>query len=292
MQLFAMSSVPSPRSTPAPSGGDSRRAATAPSAWRSLRLAAGAALGLLVWEVQAARVELVAVADSTLFSQLQGGTAYDTISDGGPNVWVSTTAGDVVRRGLLRFDLGRIPQGARITSVELKLTQLRARAGHEVRVHRVTSAWQEAVSTAGDFGQGVNALPGDVTWSHRSRPALPWTQAGGDFVAQPSTSLNVAASTTVTYTWPSTARFVADAQLWLDQPSSNHGIILIGDEANSQSAKRFAAREFDDPEVQPMLVVEYDAPVAAADDGDVPLPAWALGLLGLGLLRTVVRGRR
>jgi hypothetical protein len=236
---------------------------------------------------QAERRALAPVADSTIFSKLQGGTSYDTISDGGPNVWVSTTGSDVVRRGLLRFDLSGIPQGSRITSAELKLTQLRARAGHVITVHKVLASWQAAASTAGDFGQGTTALPGDVTWSHRSHPTQPWAQRGGDHVAQASTAVNVSATSTFTYTWPSTPQFLADVQSWVDQPASNHGVILIGDEVNSYGAKRFAGAEFDDAEVVPMLVVDWTPPEPTQADGDVPLPAWALLALGAGLLATV-----
>ena len=240
---------------------------------------------------QAERRVLTPVADSTIFSTVQGGAGYDAISDGGPNVWVSTTAGNVVRRGLLRFDLSGIPQGSRITSAQLKLTQLRARAGHDIAVHKVLASWQAAASTAGDFGQGVTALSGDVTWSHRSYPTQPWAQRGGDHVPQASTTANVSATSTFTYTWPSTPQFVADVQSWVDQPSANHGLILIGDEVNSQSAKRFAGAEFGDAEVVPMLVVDWVPPEPTQADGDVPLPAWALCALGAGLL-AAVRARR
>lgn len=225
-------------------------------------------------------------ADSTIFTQVQGGSAYDAVSDGGPNVWVSTTARDVVRRALLRFDLSGIPPGTQVLSAELKLTQLRARAVHPVAVHKVTSSWQPASSTAGDFGQGTTANPGDVTWSHRSHPSVSWGQRGGDFVAQASTTLTVQASSTLTYTWPSTAAFVADVQDWVNNPAGNHGLILIGDEVSGQSAKRFAGMEFGDPAAVPALVLTL-AP--RQDDGDVPLPAWAFWVLGAGLLAAVQR---
>lgn len=251
------------------------------------------AVAAIAWAspAQAERRVLTPVADSTIFSPVQGGTSYDAVSDGGPSVWVSTTAGDVVRRGLLRFDLSGIPPGSRINSAELKLTQLRARAGHVITVHKVLASWQAAASTAGSFGQGADALPGDVTWSHRSYPTQPWAQRGGDHVAQASTSVDVSATSTFTFTWPSTPQFVADVQSWVDQPASNHGLILIGDEVNSQSAKRFAGAEFDDAEVVPMLVVDWTPPEPTQADGDVPLPAWALFALGAGLLASL-RARR
>lgn len=251
-----------------------------------------ALVGLSSSVAWAAGYELRPVADSSLFSSLAGDTSYDAISDGGPSLWVATTAGDVARRALLRFDVSAIPAGSRVVSVQLRLTQLRARDGHEVRVHRMTSGWQAASSSAGASGHGTAALPGDVTWSHRSYPTQLWTQRGGDFVSVPSTTTFVSVNSNQAYTWPSTPRLVADVQGWIDSPASNHGLILIGDEVTPQSAKRFAGQAFGDPSVVPVLVVEADLPTpAAASDGDVPLPLWALWGLA-GSLFWLVRRRR
>jgi hypothetical protein len=170
----------------------------------------------------------------------------------------------------------------------LVLYEIRARADNVVFVHRLLSSWGEATADAGDSGSGVPANNGDATWLYRFYPTVPWGQAGGDFAPQASTSLFVGPSGEA-YTWPSTAQMVADVQGWLQVPASNHGWIMIGDEVNSGSAKRMASRESSVDVLRPLLIVQADPPVVTGSDGDVPLPAWALALLGGGLLRLMSR---
>ena len=52
---------------------------------------------------------------------------------------------------------------------------------------------------------------------------------------------------------------VADVQLWLDNPSQNFGWIVIGDETQIETAKRFATKENTDNGGQdrPSLVVNF-----------------------------------
>jgi hypothetical protein len=64
---------------------------------------------------------------------------------------------------------------------------------------------------------------------------------------------------TGSYNWGSTSGMVADVQFWLDNPSQNFGWILIGDETQIETAKRFATRENTDNSGldKPRLVVNY-----------------------------------
>lgn len=235
----------------------------------------------------AVEYRLEAAADTTIFADTSGGTQSDGLSDGGPNLWLSATVGGQTRRALIRFDLSAIPAGSTITSVQLTLYQLRARGEHPVRVHRLLAPWGEATSNAGGSGSGVAARPGDATWSHRFFPQVPWSQRGGDFIQQASTSLTVGLVESA-FTWPSTQTAVADAQSWLDQPSSNHGWILVGDDVNDGTAKRLGSREGATAALRPVLVVQATPP-AANDSADTPLPLWASALLGAGLLALIRR---
>ena len=59
----------------------------------------------------------------------------------------------------------------------------------------------------------------------------------------------------------------ADIQQWLDDPASNYGWILAGNESANQTTKRFATRENSDEGHRPLLTVEYtggEAPAAPA----------------------------
>lgn len=244
----------------------------------------------LAW-LGAAAVEyrLAPIADTTVFGDNQGGQTFDGLSDGGPNLWLSTTQGGQTRRALLRFDLSAIPAGSQVTSVQLAMYEIRARGNHVVSVHRLLNTWGEATSDAGDSGSGVPANPGDATWSHRFYPSVPWAQRGGDLVPQASTSLFVGFSGE-TYTWPSTPQMVADVQGWLADSASNHGWIVIGDDVTDGSAKRMASRENGVASLRPVLVVQAEPP-APLTEGDTPLPLWASLLLGAGLLSLLRRSR-
>ncbi len=93
-----------------------------------------------------------------------------------------------------------------------------------------------------------------MTWIHRYFDHTLWATPGGDFVA--GNSANIVVGDEGVYSWGSTAGMVADAQLWLDQPSTNFGWIIIGDEAENKTAKRFDSREITG-DTQPQLTVNY-----------------------------------
>jgi len=126
-------------------------------------------------------------------------------------------------------------------------------------MHRVTSGpWGEGMSNAGDpGGTGTAAAAGDATWIHTLYPGFFWTSPGGDFTA------TVTATTPVqglgSYFW-SSAQLVADVQDMLDNPSTNFGWILIGDESSTlTNAKRFGTRESAAATV-PSLTIDYEDP--------------------------------
>ena len=233
----------------------------------------------------AAAYRLTPVADTTIFGAQDGGTAYDGISDGsGPNLWTSVTAGGFTRRALLRFDLSALPADALIVSVQLQMFEVRARDEHVLGLHRVLGAWGEGGSNGGDAGAGAAAQAGDATWSHRVWPDVPWSQRGGDFMADPSATLSVGLAP-ATFTWGSTPQLVADVQGWLAQPASNHGWILIGNDAGLQNAKRFVSRNIAGTEGLPSLVVGVA--------GVVPEPGtYLLMLAGMASVMLALSRRR
>lgn len=238
-------------------------------------------------EAAAAELTLSALQDASIFG---GAAGYEQAADGaGPYLWTSVTAAGVARRALLRFDLSAIPAGSQVQQVELSLYLSRAQDRDPlVSAHRLLAAWTEGPANGGGQGHGTPAAAGDVTWVRRSFPGQPWAQPGGDFDALPSASVNLGFSGE-RYTWGPAPRLSADVQGWLADPASNHGWILIGVENNSQNAKRFESRD-SPPSVRPTLRVVY-APPALAEQGDIPVPLWALGALGAVLMGAMLRQR-
>jgi hypothetical protein len=227
-----------------------------------------------------------------------GEPGSDGLSDGkGESLWLSVIASGMNRRMLLKFDLSAIPPGSQVRQVTLSLYESRARDEHLVRVHRLLESWGEGGSNAGSSGTGAPAQPGDATWTHRFFPGTRWSTPGGRFGAQASASVLVG-QPNERYSWsgqlpaqggPAPA-IVQDVQGWVDAPGTNHGWILIGAEDGLQNAKRFNSRE--NAVEPPRLVVHYQPAAAAATDGDVPLPGWALLALGGLLVAGLARARR
>ena len=159
-----------------------------------------------------------------------------------------------VRRGVLAFDIaGTIPPGSTITAVSLSMNMSRTPAGTlTVELHKLLADWGEGTSHApmGE-GDGAPATPNDATWRHRFFDSVFWTTQGGDFSATVSASQSVGG--TGHYTWTS-AQMVADVQSWLDNPASNFGWLVLGDETAIATAKRFDTRESASP---PILTIEF-----------------------------------
>lgn len=160
-----------------------------------------------------------------------------------------------LRRGVLAFDIaGNIPAGSTITGVTLSLNMSRTFADtpRTVELHKLLGDWGEGTSDAGgEEGGGAPATPNDATWRHRFFDTIFWTNQGGDFSATVSASQSVGG--VGQYMWSST-QMVADVQSWLDNPASNFGWLVLGDESEFTTAKRFDTRESASP---PALTIQY-----------------------------------
>jgi hypothetical protein len=158
------------------------------------------------------------------------------------------------RRGVLAFDIsGSVPPGSTITAVSLSMNMSMTPVGAvTVELHKLLADWGEGTSHApmGE-GDGAPATPNDATWRHRFFDTIFWTTQGGDFLAMVSASQSVGG--VGQYTW-SSAQMVADAQSWLDNPASNFGWLVLGDETAIATAKRFDTRESASP---PMLTIQF-----------------------------------
>jgi hypothetical protein len=224
--------------------------------------------------VSADTIDLNASKDNTLIESLTG-----ALSNGSGEFFFAGLTGQASdennRRGLLAFDLSPIPAGSTVESATLKLhmsgTNLDAAS---VELHRVLANWGEGGSDApGGEGIGAAALSGDATWLHTFLPGSTWTSAGGDFAAAASAVQSIGGEGS--YEW-SSAELAADVQDWIDNPSSNFGWLLLGDESTPGSTKRFDSRENPATEFRPVLTVAY---VPVPEPGGAALMATAVGSL-------------
>ena len=236
----------------------------------SLALILTASLGCIAASsLNAAIINIMPSKDNTLyeFDPKEG----DFSNALGFHFFAGNTAMSEIRRGVLAFDIaGSIPPGSTITAASLSLNMSRSptNTAYVVELHNLLADWGEGTSIApGEEGEGAPATANDATWRHRFFDTIFWTTQGGDFSATVSASQSVGG--TGHYIW-SSAQMVADVQSWLDNPASNFGWLVLGDETAIATAKRFDTRESASP---PILTIEFRvAPSPRARPTPAPRP--------------------
>jgi len=216
---------------------------------------------ILAWTAPASAdvVEMTTVKDNTLIEDpslpVSAGASTSFYSGR-----VGSNGGTTLRRGLLQFDVAaQVPAGSTITAVTLQVRCSKVPTGSQaqlIKLHRMLASWGEG-SSVSFGGGGAPATPGSATWVSRFHPDLPWTTPGGQFAAAPSGSTSVGG--VGFYTFASSAGMVADVQAWLDDPASNHGWAVIGNEVVPQNVRRFETRESTSA-WRPKLVVTFVPP--------------------------------
>lgn len=230
---------------------------------KTLLLSSFSALTLFGF-VHAAEVTLTPIKDNTLIESTDEPLS-NAQGDGLYCGRTSSFAGFTLRRPVLAFDVaGAIPAGSVIQSASLHLFLLRTQSISDSHsLHRLLADWGEGTSLS-PGGGGAPATPGDATWLHRFYPNQMWTTPGGDFDSIPSATA-IVLNLQDTYTWGSTTRMVADVQSWLDNPSGNFGWVLLGNEVDFQTARKFASREYITPANRPRLQIMFTPPCGLGD---------------------------
>ena len=158
------------------------------------------------------------------------------------------------RRALIEFDLTSIPTDAVVTSVSLNLGAENSGNNSDgvIEIFGVTRAWGEGFSSGS--GNGGPAVAPDATWTDAMFGTVSWDTPGGDF--DPALlSSRFTTENNQTINFPSSANFITQAQNWINDPSSNYGIIVIGVETQTCAAYRFGARDIG---TVPELVVTWE----------------------------------
>jgi len=219
--------------------------------------------------VQAAMVNLQAVADTTLFQN-----SPDNNLGGSTNFITGTLASGFNNRALIEFSPSvSIPANAVITSVTLTLNVTAANGPNSTfDLHPMLVSWGEGNKTG---PTGAPASAGEATWNARFNSSTLWSTPGGaagaDYSATSSDSAFI--SGLGSYTFGSTPGLVEDVQNWLDHPSGDFGWMLLSQsEGTMSTARRFASRE-DTLGRGPLLSIDYSV---------VPEPS-TLALFGLGI---------
>jgi len=201
-------------------------------------------------------VTLNPIKDNTLYEPIAQDGFQDRSDGAGPTMFTGRTKDAdadpgtairaAVRRSVLAFNVaGNIPAGATIDGAQLTLyaDKVKLTTAFNLSLRRIQADWGEGTSNTGNSQQGRGEPPtaGDATWNHTFYPSQFWTVPGGDF--SPSNSATRTVGNTGFYTWGSTSGMMADVQFWLNNPSQSFGWIVIGDESQTETSKRFATRE-------------------------------------------------
>jgi hypothetical protein len=220
---------------------------------------------LLPFIIATALVSIVpsfALAQLANINPIKDNTLYQYVpADGdrsnalGIHFFTGETADGELRRGVLAFDIaGNVPAGSTILGVTLSMNMSRTPfdTARFVELHKLLADWGEGTSDANnEEGMGAPATTNDATWRHRFFDTIFWTTEGGDF--SPTVSASQSVGPIGVYTW-SSSQMRADVQSWLDDPASNFGWLVLGDESAIATAKRFDTRESASP---PALSIIY-----------------------------------
>lgn len=205
-------------------------------------------------------LQLVPSRDNTLYENAAGSFSN------GSGTWLfagqtGSMGSEELRRVVLAFDTSALPPGTTVHSVALQLTIDRApqsgATSDFAALHRLLADWGEGSSNApGAEGAGTAAAVGDATWIHRFFQTDTWAAPGGDFVPQASQIAPIGTSAPEIITFASNTAMVADVQSWVDDPASNFGWLIKGDEDTAQNSRRLFSRD---------SIVNGNVPVTAAD---------------------------
>lgn len=233
---------------------------------------------LIASTTHAGTVTINAQQDNTLYESATGSLSNAQ----GSAMFAGRTSqpSNSIRRALISFDItSAIPSDSIIDSVSLTLHMTAANIQNEtIYLHRVTSAWGEGTSlAAGGQGGGGLSTTGDATWIHTFYDNQFWNNPGGDF--DPTSSATQIVGNVGFYTWGSNTQMISDVQSWLNNPSTNFGWIILGNETVGGSSKRFETDEYADPLLRPSLSVSFSP---------IPEPA-SLILLGLSSVAMISR---
>lgn len=236
-------------------------------------------------------VELSAVQDTTLYEDVSGrlGNGSGQYLFVG-RTWDQNGIDKLLRRALIKFDLGSVPTGSTINSANFGFTIDQvppAATSATISLHTMTEDWGEGASNApGPEGRGTLAQINDATWLHRFFDSQLWDTAGGDFAAVAVASEPISSSPQ-SVTFATSPQLVAAVQAWVDNPASNHGWVLLGDEVFPQNARRILSRENSGPG-NPLLTLDFTpGPVTTAPAAGIPATTTA-GLLLLVLFLIIL----
>jgi len=174
-------------------------------------------------------------------------------------------------RSMIEFDVAtELPDDVTIESARLELTVVKSpnTTPFDFTLHVATTDWNEGPASSGadPFGTGAPATTGDSTWEHTNFDSEFWNTPGGDYLTSPSASSAVGGLSDVPYIWESD-QMVSDIQNWIENPETNFGWFIIGNENRDfqPTVRAFASQQFFIASARPKLIIEGTLPPSPSD---------------------------
>lgn len=157
-------------------------------------------------------------------------------------------------RYAVRFDVSSIvPKNVKVKSCQLIVYCNDIAGATVIRPYALNQPWTEGTSDYAGMTTGVN-----ISWLNYDGNTFPWATAGGDFAAAAAGSAVTTSTSGRYYTFNINASVV---QAWIDDDSSNNGLVLKGDEETTGIKwMRVATNESANKLLRPKLVVRYSLP--------------------------------
>ncbi len=248
---------------------------------KSIRSIILTAFIVLLLPFPAAAITINVLQDSTIYNN-------GNVNGSGQGLFAGASGNGTIQRGLIEFDLSSISAGSIITNVTLTMhvnSVGSANTVDTITLNTLLQSWNAGTAGGGNAtnggGSGYAANPGDATWT--SSGSSPWA-AGGAFNTSISDSLEIGGIGFYTF---SGTDLISNIQNWVDNPETNFGWILRGNELINGSSKRFSSSENTGSGGAnvPLLNIEYQVAVVP-----IPASAWLLAS-GLIALIGVSRGK-
>ncbi|WP_395375241.1 hypothetical protein [Marinicella sp. W31] len=202
--------------------------------------------------------------DRLILSAAKDNTLYETVDgsvSNGAGAWTFiglTTQG--LRRSIVSFDVSDLDACDSITAVRAIFTIDMAPASSSAGtagLHLVLQDWGEGTSDAGSpGGQGVASTTDDATWIHSFFNTSSWTNAGGDFMSMASAQAAFNTQSDDVLNFTSTDLLIDDVRGWVNNPSSNYGWVILGDEINLRNSRRLISKD-SASKLTPTLIIDY-----------------------------------
>ena len=219
-------------------------------------------------------ITILAVQDNTIYSESDSSYgAGMCLQVGRPGI--STPRQPLIRRALVLFDLSAIPPGSEIVSARLNLFRLQpGGTGSRMTVHRLLQSWGEGNSgaefecTARPKQFGRTPTDSSSTWNYAFwGPQDFWRTEAGDTLHggnfQSAFSDSEFLVPWIQMDGLQSDGITRDVVDWFQNPSSNHGWILRGDETLAGTGMRFASRRDTLEGHPPSLTISFTPPSGA-----------------------------